>query len=326
MSLMRKIGLGTALALTLALPALAADVTVKIAYENNPGEPVDLMMQKWADLVKERSEGKVEFELYPSSQLGSKEDIIEQAKMGVNVITIADAGFLVDYDPDMGVLYGPYLADDTESLFRIYDGEWFKEKELKLRDQGIRIVIPNYMYGARHILAKKKIETPADMVGLKIRTPNNNMQIKAIELMGGTPTPMPLGDVYPALTQGVIDGVENPLTVLHGQKLDEQAKQLSIVGYVTSAAFWLGGESYFQTLDPEVAKLIEDTGYEIGVESQKVAAQDEADALEAMKAVGVEVTTPDVAAFKEATKPFYEQFPEWTPGLYDRIQAEIAAQ
>lgn len=324
MSLMKRIGLGTAMVLALALPSLAADVTVKVAYENNPGEPVDVMMHKWADLVKERSGGKVEFELYPSSQLGSKEDIIEQAKMGVNVITIADAGFLVDYDPDMGVLYGPYLADDTASLFRIYDGEWFKEKEQKLREQGIRIVIPNYMYGARHILAKKKIEKPADMVGLKIRTPNNNMQIKAIELMGGTPTPMPLGDVYPALTQGVIDGVENPLTVLHGQKLDEQAKQLSLVGYVTSAAFWLGGESYFQTLDPEVAKLIEETGYEIGVESQKAAAEDEAKALEAMKAVGVEVTNPDIAAFKEATRPFYDQFPEWTPGLYDRIQAEIA--
>jgi len=324
MSLMKRIGLGTAMVLAFALPSLAADVTVKVAYENNPGEPVDVMMHKWADLVKERSEGKVEFELYPSSQLGSKEDIIEQGKMGVNVITIADAGFLVDYDPDMGVLYGPYLADDTASLFRIYDGEWFKEKEQKLREQGIRIVIPNYMYGARHILAKKKIEKPGDMVGLKIRTPNNNMQIKAIELMGGTPTPMPLGDVYPALTQGVIDGVENPLTVLHGQKLDEQAKQLSLVGYVTSAAFWLGGESYFQTLDPEVAKLIEETGHEIGVESQKVAAEDEAKALEAMKAMGVEVTQPDIAAFKEATKPFYEQFPEWTPGLYDRIQAEIA--
>lgn len=324
MSIVKKFGLGAAMALALAVPSFAADVTVKVAYENNPGEPVDLMMHKWADLVKERSGGKVEFELYPSSQLGSKEDIIEQAKMGVNVITIADAGFLVDYDPDMGILYGPYLADDTASLFRIYDGEWFKEKEAKLREQGIRVVIPNYMYGARHILAKKKIETPADMVGLKIRTPNNNMQIKAIELMGATPTPMPLGDVYPALTQGVIDGVENPLTVLHGQKLDEQAKELSLVGYVTSAAFWLGGEPYFETLDPEVAKLIEESGYEIGVESQKVAAEDEATALAAMEADGVHVTHPDIAAFKAATRPFYDAFPEWTPGLYDRIQAEIA--
>lgn len=324
MTMLKRIGLGSVLVLSLALPGWAADVTVKIAYENNPGEPVDQMMHKWADLVKERSEGKIEFELYPSSQLGSKEDVIEQAKMGVNVITIADAGFLVDYDPDWGVLYGPYLADNVEALFRVYDGEWFKEKEQKLREQGIRIVIPNYMYGTRHILAKKKIEKPADMAGLKIRTPNNEMQIKAIELMGGTPTPMPLGDVYPALTQGVIDGVENPLTVLHGQKLDEQAKQLSLVGYITSAAFWLGGESYFQSLDPEMVKLIEETGHEIGLESQKVAIADEAKALEEMKAVGVEVTTPDIAAFKEATRPFYEQFPDWTPGLYERIQADIA--
>ncbi|QFG37335.1 TRAP-type C4-dicarboxylate transport system substrate-binding protein [Paracoccus pantotrophus] len=324
MSLMKKLGLGAAMAVALALPGLAADVTVKVAYENNPGEPVDVLMNKWAELVAERSEGAVALELYPSSQLGSKEDIIEQAKMGVNVITIADAGFLIDYDADLGILYGPYLTEDAQDLFRLYEGDWFQEKHEVLKSHGIRIVIPNYMYGTRHILAKKKIETPADMAGLKIRTPNNNMQIKAIELMGGTPTPMPLGDVYPALTQGVIDGVENPLTVLHGQKLDEQAKQLSLVGYLTNTAFWLGGEAYLSSLDPEVLTVLEETGYEIGLESQKAAAADEARALEGMKAQGVEVISPDVEAFREITKPFYTQFPEWSEGLYDRIQAEIA--
>lgn len=321
---LRELALGIGLALTLALPSLAADVTVKVAYENNPGEPVDLLMNKWAELVKERSNGTVELELYPSSQLGSKEDLIEQGKMGVNVITIADAGFLKDYDPDLSILYGPYLTDDAAALFRLYDGDWFAEKRELLKEQGIHIVIPNYMYGTRHILAKRKIAEPEDMAGLKIRTPNNPMQIKAIELMGGTPTPMPLGDVYPSLTQGVIDGVENPLTVLHGQKLDEVVKQLSLVGYLTNTAFWLGGEAYFASLDPEVVKLLEETGYEVGLESQKSAATDEEQALEAMKAMGVEVTVPDVAAFKERTRPFYDQFPEWSDGLYERVQAELA--
>lgn len=304
-------------------PALAADVTIKVAYENNPGEPVDTMMHRWADLVAEKSGGKVALELYPSSQMGSKNDIIDQAMMGTNVVTIADPGFLTDFDPDWGVLYGPYLADSPDQLFKLFDGEWFAQKSQELQGKGLRIIIPNYMYGQRQLLANKKVETPADMKGMKIRTPNNPMQIKAIELMGGTPTPMPLGDVYPALTQGIIDGVENPLSVLHGQKLDEQAKELSMISYLTTTGLWLGGEAYFSSLDPDVVEMLEETGYEIGLESQTQAEQDDADILAAMEAMGVHVTRPDLAPFREVSRDFYTQFPQWSDGLYETIQAEL---
>lgn len=319
----KKFALGCLVAAAFTMPALAADVTIKVAYENNPGEPVDVLMHKWADLVASESKGKVELELYPSSQMGAKNDVIDQAMMGVNIITIADAGFLTDFDPDWGILYGPYLAESTEQLFRLYEGEWFAKKKKELQAKGIRIVIPNYMYGNRHLLAKKKVESPKDMTGMKVRVPNNPMQIKAIELMGATPTPMPLGDVYPALTQGIIDGVENPLTVLHGQKLDEQAKELSMINYLTTTALWLGGEAYFASLAPDVAELLEKTGHQIGLESQKAAEKDEADTLAAMEKMGVKVTRPDLKPFREITKDFYKQFPQWSKGLYETIQAEL---
>ena len=120
--------LGATTAILLALPALAADTTIRVAYENNPGEPADLVMHRWADLVEKASDGKVELELFPSSQLGAKKDVMEQAMLGVNVITIADVGFLTDYDADLGILFGPYLTDNAEQLFKIYESDWFKEK------------------------------------------------------------------------------------------------------------------------------------------------------------------------------------------------------
>ncbi|WP_420342902.1 C4-dicarboxylate TRAP transporter substrate-binding protein [Paenirhodobacter sp.] len=321
---LKSIALATLLSAAAFLPAAAQDVVVKVAYENNPGEPADLVMHRWADLVKEASGGKVALELYPSSQLGAKLDVIEQGLLGVNVITIADVGFLTDYDPDLGILFGPYLTDSPDQLFKIYESDWFKKKEAALREKGVHIVIKNYLYGTRQLLAKKKVEKPEDMAGLKIRVPNNIMQIKAIELMGATPTPMPLGDVYPALTQGVIDGVENPLPVLYGQKLHEQAKELSMISYLTNTSLWLGGEAFFATLDPSVVEMLHETGYKAGLYSQELAVQEEAKMLDAMKAQGVTVTQPDVAAFREKTKPFYTMFPDWTPGLYDQIQAELA--
>lgn len=320
---MKLITLTTALAAILAGPLAAQEVTVRVAYENNPGEPVDLVMNRWAALVTEASGGDVALELFPSSQLGAKQDVIEQGMMGVNVITIADVGFLTDYDPDLGILFGPYLTDSPEKLFEIYESDWFKEKEAALREKGIHIVISNYLYGTRQLLTKTQVQTPDDLAGLKIRTPNNPMQIRAIEAMGGTATPMPLGDVYPALTQGVIDGVENPLAVLHGQKLHEQAKHLSMIGYLTNTSLWLGGEAYFATLDPEVVQMLHETGHQAGLYSQELAAESDAQMLADMEAQGVQVTYPDLAPFRERAMAFYEMFPEWSDGLYDQIQAQL---
>ncbi len=327
MKMLRRTALlaGTALALLggVAGAAFADPVAIKVAYENNPGEPVDKVMHYWQDLIAKKSNGEITLELYPSSQLGSKKDVTEQAMMGLNVITITDVGFLADYDPDLGVLFGPYLSDDPAKLFKIYDGEWFKQKSESLREKGIRIVLPNYLYGVRQLIATKPVRTPADLAGMKIRVPNNVMQIKIFEAMGATPTPMPLGEVFTALSQGVIDGVENPLSVLYGQHFQEEAKYLSMIGYLTNTAMFVGGEAFFSTLPEEQMKIIDETAYEAGLYSQKIAAEEDAATIQKMKDAGVEVIEVDKAPFREMTRKVYDQFPEWTPGLYEKIQAEL---
>jgi tripartite ATP-independent transporter DctP family solute receptor len=327
MKMLRRTALlaGTALALLggVASAAFADPVAIKVAYENNPGEPVDKVMHYWQDLIAKKSNGEITLELYPSSQLGSKKDVTEQAMMGLNVITITDVGFLADYDPDLGVLFGPFLSEDPAKLFKIYDGEWFKQKAMALREKGIRIVLPNYLYGVRQLIAKKPVRTPADLAGMKIRVPNNVMQIKIFEAMGATPTPMPLGETFTALSQGVIDGVENPLSVLYGQHFQEEAKYLSMIGYLTNTAVFVGGEAFFSTLPEEQMKIIDETAYEAGLYSQKIAAEEDAATIQKMKDAGVEVIEVDKAPFKEMTRKVYDQFPEWTPGLYEQIQAEL---
>lgn len=317
---------GTAAAALIAGTAYAQETTIRVAYENNPGEPADLVMKRWAELVDEASEGEVKLELYPSSQLGSKQDVIEQAMAGVNVITIADVGFLTDYEPDLGILFGPYLTDDAQTLFNLYDTEWFAEKNESLKEQGIHIVIDNHLYGTRQLLTTSPVLTPEDMNGMKIRTPNNEMQIKAIEAMGGTATPMPLGEVYPALTQGVIDGVENPLPVLYGQKLHEQAKHLTMIDYLINTSLWLGGQAYFDTLDPEVVDMLHETGEQAGLYSQELAQQENDEILAAMEEAGVEIHRPDLQPFRDAAQEVYGEFPKWSDGLYEKIQGLIEEQ
>lgn len=301
----------------------AKPLSIKVAYENNPGEPLDVVMRYWAEILNKKSDGEITLVLYPSSQLGSKQDVTEQAMMGMNVITLTDVAFLADYEPDLGILFGPYLTDDPQKLFKIYESDWFRQKNEDLKKKGIHVVMNNYLYGTRQIISKKPIRRVEDLAGMKIRVPNNVMQIKAIQAMGATPTPMPLGEVYPALTQGVIDGVENPISVLQGQKLFEQAKYLSMVNYLTNTSVWIGGEAFFSTLSPEQLELIHSTGYEAGLYSQKLTIERDAEMLKSMEAEGVEVIYPDTEAFRQKAREVYSQFPEWTPGLYDTIQQQL---
>ena len=120
-----------------------AKTVVKLAYEHNPGDPIDLVAHRWAELLEERSKGEVVLELYPSSQLGSKKDVLEMAQMGVNVVTITDAGFLADYVPDFGVLVGPYLAMNKDQIFKLLKTDWFKDLDKQLQAKGLHIVTPN---------------------------------------------------------------------------------------------------------------------------------------------------------------------------------------
>lgn len=295
-------------------------VVIKVAYENNTGEPTDKGAREWARMVKEKSNGRLELQLFPSSQLGTKTDLIQQMLTGSNVITIADASFLMDYVPDIGILSGPYLADNYDQLFKLTKTDWFIEQEKKLEEKGLHIVTTNWIYGTRDIVAKKAITKPSDMQGLKIRVPGNQLFVETIKAMGGTPTPMAWGDTYTALTQGVVDGAENPISVLFGSKMYESAKFLSLTGHIDMISQWIAGQKFWKTLPADLQKTLVDCGEEAGIYTNKQVDIADKDAMDKMKAAGVTVVDSDKQAFRDAVKPVYQKFPKWTPGLYDKVQ------
>ncbi len=112
---------------------------------------------------------------------------------------------------------------------------------------------------------------------------------------------MPLGEVYPALTRGVIDGVETQFQCCKA-KLYEQARYLTMVNYLTNTSVWIGGEAFFSTLSPEQLEMIHQTGYEAGVYSQKLTLERDAEMLKTMQAAGVEVIYPDTGPFQKHAK------------------------
>jgi tripartite ATP-independent transporter DctP family solute receptor len=305
---------GTALA--------AGPIVLKVAYENHPGEVLDREAHYWADLVEKRSEGKVKLELYPSSQLGTKQEVFEQALLGANVCMFGDPSFLGEYVPDFAILSGPYFAE-WDKLFKLIHTDWFKGLEKKLAAKGLAGLSFNWMYGSRSLVANKPILKPEDMKGMKIRVPGTKIQIEAFKAFGATPTPMPLGEVYPAMTQKVIDGAENPLNVLYGQKLYEPTKNLMLIEYLNMIVTWVVGQSYLDKLPPDVVALLKETCEEAGEYSKKLVPEEDAKLIAKMESEGVKVFKVDTGPFREAAKKTYDQFPEWTPNLYNDVQKII---
>ena len=306
-----------------ASATLAADYTIKVAYENNPGEPIDKAVNEWARLFAQKTNGKGELRLYPSSQLGSKKDVMEQMKLGSAIITIADGGFFADYVPDFGILLGPYLGTDYKDIFKLAKTPWFAEMNTKLEAKGFHILTSNWLYGVRHMVTKKPVYTPADLKGMKIRVPNNRIQIDAMKTMGATPTPMALAEVYPSLTTGVIDGAENPIPVLYGQKHHEPAKYLILTGHLDNVSQWVTSQAYFAKLPADIKKALSESADEAGNFMTSTVQAAEKDTIEKMKKEGVTVIEVDKKAFRDAAKPTYTHFPEWTPGLYDKVQSYL---
>ncbi len=302
-------------------------IVIKIAYGNNVGEPNDKAVREWGRLMKEKSNGRVEFQYFPSSQLGSQKDVTEQLTIGANVITISDGGFLMDYVPAFGVTYLPYIYDNKEQLYKLVDSDLFKDLSKQLETKGLYIVHSKWIYGNRHIIATKPVTKPEDLKGLKIRVPNIRLSTEMMNSMGAVATPMPLAEAYPGIMQGVINGAENPIPVHFGGKMHEGAKYMNLTYHQVNLSSWIAGKSFIDKLPPDIVKMLKETGEEAGRFLEKENEKADKEALEKMKAAGVTVVEVDREAFKTVMKDFPKKFSkEFPPELMDKVYSIIGSK
>lgn len=313
-------------------PSPENPMTVQIGFENSISEPIGQALEKWQELVEEKGDGSLKIELFPDSQLGSKSELIDTMLIGEPVITLADGAFYADYGvKDMGILFGPFLFDDWEQCWTLIESDWYKEQSSLLEEKGLKILASNWMYGDRHTLTTKKVETPEDLKGLKIRVPGNEIQSIGFDTLGATSTGMDLGEVYQSLQTKAIDGAENPIATLYGRKLHEVAKYLLLDGHVKNFTTWVCSADFFNSLTKEQQDLLVSTGEEAGLYNNGLQADAEAEYLQQMKDEGVTVTdlTEETQAeFKKAAEPFYkleEKF-GWSKGLYDTVRKAMGVE
>ncbi len=310
--------------------AAVKPVVLQVGYENNPGEPIDLACIEWQKIIDEKSQGTMKIELFPSSQLGKKTDIIDQMMAGSAVCTLADGAFYAERGvPDFGIVFGPYLFNTWEDCWKLTESDWYADQSSKLEANGLKIISSNWIYGDRHTLTKKQVKTPDDLKGMKIRVANSMVFIKGFASLGATPTPLALGEVYTALQQGVVDGLENPLTTLDGGKFQEVAKYLILDGHIKNFTTFVVGTKFFNGLTEDQQNILIESAHEAGLYNNSIQQKKEQEAMDNLVAGGVKVYTPtneEKKLFQNASEKFYT-YPEiadkWTPGLYEKVKAII---
>ena len=331
---MKKIlAIALALAMIFAFAAVSAsadaDVTLRIGFENSLTEPVGQGLQKWVDLLAERSNGTMEIVLYPDSQLGAKNDLIDSMLLADNVCTLADGAFYADYGvPDFGIVFGPFLFDNWDQAWALTESDWYADQCAQLEAKGLKILASNWAYGARHTLTVDPVNTVDDLKGMKIRVPTNQIQTLGFDVLDAAATGMALGDVYGALQAKTIDGAENPLSTLYGRKLQEVAKNLILDGHVLNFTTWCCSADWFNSLTEEQQQWLLETGKEAGVYNNEVQAASEADYLQKMIDEGVTVVDPSeevMEGFRAKAAAFYEMGDQfgWSDGLYETVCAAM---
>lgn len=304
-------------------------VELQIGFENSLSEPIGQGLEKWAELLDEASGGTMKITLYPDSQLGSKNELIDSMLLGEPVATLADGAFYADYGvPDFGIVFGPFLFDDWDQCWTLIESDWYAEQSAKLEEQGLKLLASNWAYGARHTLTTTPVHSVDDLAGLKIRVPNNQIQSYGFDVLGAVSTGMDLGDVYMALQGKTIDGVENPIATLYGRKLHEVAPYLILDGHVLNFTTWVCSADWFNSLTEEQQNWLVETGEEAGVYNNQVLEEQEQEYLDQMVAEGVTVYEPteeELNGFREKAQAFYEMGDTfgWSDGLYETVQAAM---
>ncbi len=317
----RRLIAAAALVLT-PLGALAADYTFRIAHVTSDKEPVHLAIEEFAAKVTERTEGRVEFAIFPNAQLGSNPEVYEQMRSGAPIITVSDPGYLSDFVADFGVLGGPYLMEDPRDFQKIIDSDLYADMKDRLRaESGIELLSLNWLFGSRHMLSDKPISSPDDTAGMTFRTPPNTMWVETFSAMGARPTQVAWGEVYSALSTGVVDGAEAPLPSLYGAKLHETKKVISLTGHFKGFTGLVMNSDLFATLPADVQATINEEAVQAGVFMTDLMLESQEEWIAKLEAEGVTFNRDvDVAAFQAATAVVYTKFPAWSDGLHERVR------
>jgi len=280
----------------------------RLAETHPPDYPTTLGDKKFAELVNEKSGGRIKIDVFPSAQLGEEKAVIEQVQLGAIEFTRVSSGALAGFNKDYGVFSLPYIFDSQEHMWNFLKGE-AGEKLLESLESSKMKGLTYFDPGSRSFYTKEPVTKIEDLKGKKIRVIQNQVNVDLMEALGASATPMPYGDVFSAIQTGVIDGAENNYPSYYSSKHYEVAKYFLVDQHQRVPEVLLVSTATWEKLSPEDQKILKEAALESVAYQIEEWNKYEKESEEKVKAAGSVITqVTDLTPWKEAVKPVIEKY------------------
>jgi len=286
--------LATAAALALAFAAPASAKDFKIAVGDSNGSAQDAMGKAFVKALEEKSGGEHTATLFLNGQLGSEQDTVNEAAMGTLDLSLLAINNITPFSPSVGTLTLPYVIMSLEDAEKITQGPIGEQLvENTIRDAGVRILGWTYTGFRRLTNSEKPVASVADLQGLVIRVPKNEIMIATYKAWGVDPTPMAWSETFTALQQQVVDGQDNPYLTISSMKFDEVQDYITDIRYIFSIEPLIISEQVFQGLSEEDRQIFLDAGNEATLASAQFLRDSEERIRKELVEAGMEIIEPE---------------------------------
>jgi tripartite ATP-independent transporter DctP family solute receptor len=310
-NLFRRATLVAALACAGSMSFAQAPTKLTLGHGAAPGNPRHEASVKFAELVKANTQGRIEIQVAHSSQLGDDAAMVTAIRSGTLDMSANSQGTVSSVVPEYSALGLPFLFSDITKAWKMLDGPIGQELAKRSEAKGM-IVLGYWDNGIRHLSnSKRPVKAPADVKGLKIRTPPDAITVDIMQALGADPQQIKFSELYVALQQGVVDGQENPLANVESAKLYEVQKYISLTGHKYEATPFLMSKRSWDKLSPADQKVFLAAGAEATQLQRKLSKDADLKLVAELKAKGVQIDTVDNAPFVQATRSVYDK---WSAG------------
>ena len=306
---MKRLFLKTIVA-AVALSALglaqAQTRTIKFANQNAKGHPVVLGMEKFAELVDQKSGGKMKVQVFPGGALGSDQANVSAMQGGTLEMASMNSGIFASVVKDFAIYDFPFLFANPKEADAVVDGSFGKGLHAKLEEKGM-VGLAYYELGFRNITnSKRPIAKVEDIAGLKLRVIPNPINVDWVSALGANPTPLPFPELYAALEQKAVDGQENPVATIQGAKLYEVQKYMTLTNHQYNPQSVVVSKKFWDGLSADEKKVVQDAATESAKYQREQSRTAAGTILESLKKNGMQVTdlpAAEVAKLRDKMKP-----------------------
>lgn len=304
-----------------AAPDPHAVLQLRFGHVGAPGSLFALSAEEFAARVNARLEGTAEVVVYGSSQLGGDEDLLQKLKLGTVEMALPSS-IMSSRIPEFGLFEMPYIVSDRRHMVRIEEEIVWPMLAPLAEEQGYRI-LALWENGYRQVTNNlRPIRVPADLDGIKLRTPRGTWRVKLFRQFGANPVPMAFSDVLVALETGTVDGQENPLAQIRASNLNEVQDYLSITEHVYTPAYVTVSAEHWSELPEEVRTVVEEEARALQSFVHQEARRLDRELLVELADSDIAINWANKSAFQQGSQQVYDEFAAEVPGgreLIDRV-------